>query len=94
MSFDESEVWPDADASESTVETDRTEAARPCCTLMSKASKDVVADVSDTELVAVASDTCLRFTREEINEGSAGLFDGPRGDDLVTEAFVAKSSAS
>lgn len=76
------------------MEIDRTDSARPCCTLMSRASKDVTADASDTALVAAASDTCLRLTNAEMREGSAGPLCGPSGAGLATEALVADKSAS
>lgn len=61
---------------------------------MSKALGDDVAVESERALVAVASDTCLRLTSDEIKEGSAGLLVGPKGEGFWTVAFVADKSAS
>lgn len=61
---------------------------------MSSALSDVAAEASDAELVAVASDTFLRFTNEEIKDGRAGDFELPSGDGFGTDAFVADRSAS
>lgn len=95
---DESDRRLASEISESVVETDRTDAARPCCTLISRSARASArvgaATTSDVALVAVASETCRLLVKAEIKDGRAGLLDGPSGDGLDTFALVADRSAS